>query len=509
MASPAIDVYVKLPSGRVISADFLPTDQVKAVYKHVAEEEGVNIARVQLKYQGKILKQSHALGYLGVCKETILKAEIISVKNLNLFVKDKEGCVTPISINNCEYVSDIKEKIEVATGCSALKQILKKSGCILNKDNMTVTESGLKDEDIIALEVKDTAPVKHNNKPDTVDEALDEQKKEEVISSFDAGGRNVEVVFCFDTTGSMYSCLTQVRAKVRESVTRLLHDIPNIRIGIIAMGDYCDQESSYVIKMEDLTQDSDLLVNFVKDVPSSGGGDSPECYEWALRKAQTFDWAEDSAKALVMIGDCLPHPVSYTDQHINWHTELDVLAGMGVKVYGVQALNVSESTPFYEELAERSGGAYINFSNFGIITDMFLAVCYNESSPEQLQAYCQEVEDQGRMTDETKQMFTKLEETQEEKKVKKKEKPKRHIKEPWWDPQLDTNSTPQYCYDAEKDHWASAGSKHKTSSSKVTKKLSLSSPSTESPVTSYPTTKSKKTFWQRLSIKNLLSKKRT
>ena len=45
-----------------------------------------------------------------------------------------------------------------------------------------------------------------------------------------------------------------------------------------------------------------------------------------------MDWSEESAKALVVIGDCEPHPPSYTDQHINWRTELDVLKGMGVKV---------------------------------------------------------------------------------------------------------------------------------------------------------------------------------
>ena len=57
-----------------------------------------------------------------------------------------------------------------------------------------------------------------------------------------------------------------------------------------------------------------------------------QCYEWALRKGQQMDWSEDSAKAFVMIGDCEPHCVSYTDQRVNWHEELDVLAGMGVKV---------------------------------------------------------------------------------------------------------------------------------------------------------------------------------
>lgn len=45
-----------------------------------------------------------------------------------------------------------------------------------------------------------------------------------------------------------------------------------------------------------------------------------------------MDWSENSAKALVVIGDDVPHPPSMTDQQVYWHTELDVLCGMEVKV---------------------------------------------------------------------------------------------------------------------------------------------------------------------------------
>ena len=45
-----------------------------------------------------------------------------------------------------------------------------------------------------------------------------------------------------------------------------------------------------------------------------------------------MDWSEDSAKAFVLIADDVPHAPSYTDQHIYWRDELDVLIGMGVKV---------------------------------------------------------------------------------------------------------------------------------------------------------------------------------
>ena len=77
---------------------------------------------------------------------------------------------------------------------------------------------------------------------------------------------NVEVVFSFDTTGSMYPCLTQVRRNIKSTVTRLFEEIPGIRIGIIAHGDYCDKGSSYVTKALDLTPDADAICKFVENV---------------------------------------------------------------------------------------------------------------------------------------------------------------------------------------------------------------------------------------------------
>ncbi|KAH3751501.1 hypothetical protein DPMN_186062 [Dreissena polymorpha] len=69
----------------------------------------------------------------------------------------------------------------------------------------------------------------------------------------------------------MYSGLTNVRQKLNETCTRLISDIPGIRIGIIANGDYCDSEV-YVVRYFDLTTDVNALCEFASNVPQTGGG---------------------------------------------------------------------------------------------------------------------------------------------------------------------------------------------------------------------------------------------
>ena len=62
----------------------------------------------------------------------------------------------------------------------------------------------------------------------------------------------VECVLCFDTTGSMYKYLEEVRRELAETIKRLVAKADKhehrLRLGVIAHGDYCDKQSSYVDK---------------------------------------------------------------------------------------------------------------------------------------------------------------------------------------------------------------------------------------------------------------------
>lgn len=76
----------------------------------------------------------------------------------------------------------------------------------------------------------------------------------------------------------MFGCISisvQVRENLRDLVDRLINDIPNIRVGLIAQGDYCDY-NNYVVRTHELSNDAASLKSFAMEVPVTGGGDSPE-----------------------------------------------------------------------------------------------------------------------------------------------------------------------------------------------------------------------------------------
>lgn len=209
----------------------------------------------------------------------------------------------------------------------------------------------------------------------------------------------IDVVFTFDTTGSMYPCLTQVRRNVKQTVKRLFAEIPGLRVGVIAHGDYCDAHDTYVTKALDLTTDEDKVVQFVETVEKTGGGDTPECYELVLHEARSLAWKSGRSKVLCMMGDDVPHPPSYPQntKHIDWRNELGLLVEAGIHVYGVQCLNREHADHFWQEIARKTKGLHLNLDQFGDLTDVIMAVCYKQDSSEKLQAFEKEVKAKGRM----------------------------------------------------------------------------------------------------------------
>jgi hypothetical protein len=148
-------------------------------------------------------------------------------------------------------------------------------------------------------------------------------------------GGPMEICFSFDTTGSMSSCIAQVKGRVQDLIQRLQADIPGIRMAVVAHGDYCDTYT-YITKHIDFSTNVGELCDWVKNVGGTGGGDGDECYELVLQEVQSLSWTPGSRRALVMIGDADPHEPGYTyggkTYNIDWRDEVYKLILM-VSIY--------------------------------------------------------------------------------------------------------------------------------------------------------------------------------
>ncbi|XP_072179794.1 uncharacterized protein [Diadema setosum] len=489
MSTQTVDVHIKLTSGRTVHFPVPQETTIAELCQKAAAEEKTPAEEVTLKFDGKTLKRSKTVRDYGIREETVLKVKMIAKQTLQVHLKLPDNEVVSFAIDNTSLLSEIKDKLVQEKPDVQQKLITFKMGDMeLNLSNYAY-EDCLEDGEKIDVIVKDPPGEDGEEEED----GMAEEKKQEVLNSFAANmtsQRKVDVVFSFDTTCSMYFLFSTVKERIRQSVTKLLADIPNIQIGIMAHGDYCDQKL-YVLRKHDLSSNVSDLVNFVTETDRTVGEGYHACYEWVLRHANNLSWREDAAKALVIIGDVVPHEKSYTTEQVDWRAELDDLIAKEVKVYGVQVKDYGPGDSFYGYMARKSGGAHITFQHFGLITDMFLAVCYRESGDAQLKAYVDEVKSEGRMTEEMmdvmQQLEKKPEEEEEKKGEEKKEEEKKegekkegekkveeaaaepagaaaepsprkpqeeaYVKKPWWDESLDQETRPRFTYNAKRDVW--------------------------------------------------------
>jgi hypothetical protein len=215
---------------------------------------------------------------------------------------------------------------------------------------------------------------------------------------------NVDVCISFDTTGSMAPCIFQVKKTVQDTVKRLFDDIPNLRISIIAFGDYCDRDTSYVTKTLDFTNDKNKICSFVQSVEKTNGGDCPECYELVLHEARTLNWKAEKNKAIIMIGDDVPHERGYSFRgmyvvNIDWRNETALINSMGINIFGIHCMPQcrSHSKSFYEYISRNTKGKYLTLDQFASINDVLMIVCYKQQGNEFVEVFEKELTSKGRM----------------------------------------------------------------------------------------------------------------
>ena len=180
----------------------------------------------------------------------------------------------------------------------------------------------------------------------------------------------------------------------------LFSKIEDLRIGVIAHGDYCDAGKPYTIKILDLTTDENKIISFVNGVEPTNGGDADECYELVLNQARTqISWGSGRKKMLVVIGDANPHGVDYRDNKnkIDWLNEAGLLNEADVKIYAVHALADlrSQSRNFYQTIAAETGGVYLTLDQFSDATNLIMATCFQQFSEEALNDFVTIIRDKG------------------------------------------------------------------------------------------------------------------
>jgi hypothetical protein len=118
-------------------------------------------------------------------------------------------------------------------------------------------------------------------------------------------GKNVDIVICLDTTGSMKKYIDHVRGRLVPMMKELVVSFESWRIGMVLYKDY---NEAYLTKIIPFTNDFAKFQKDIDDIKTGGGGDIPEAvYEALYTGAAVMPWTLDT-KIMFLIGDAPPHP---------------------------------------------------------------------------------------------------------------------------------------------------------------------------------------------------------
>jgi hypothetical protein len=180
----------------------------------------------------------------------------------------------------------------------------------------------------------------------------------------------LDMVIAFDTTGSMAAYIDAVRKEVAELIPNLFKHNENLRLGIVAFGDYCDmvnaQEFGDAYQCLMPTDNENDLIKFVRETKNTSGGDGDEFYELVIKKiVEETPWRNNSTRVMLLISDAEPHPLGYTykdhvvGNQIDWRKEAAKAAEMKIKIDTITITN----SPWYKELSQMTNGVSVPFSS--------------------------------------------------------------------------------------------------------------------------------------------------
>lgn len=115
----------------------------------------------------------------------------------------------------------------------------------------------------------------------------------------------LDIVICFDSTGSMSGEINQVKQQIERIGQTLVTLVPKARISICTYRDHGDE---FVVKGLPLTGSIQEVSSYLARIEAGGGGDHPEAVEEGLSWSSTENRFRPTArKVILLFGDAPPH----------------------------------------------------------------------------------------------------------------------------------------------------------------------------------------------------------
>jgi len=175
-----------------------------------------------------------------------------------------------------------------------------------------------------------------------------------------------DVLFSFDSTGSMGGVIDSAKSGANEIMTRVFADIPGSQFGVVDFRDDGDAGPGPYQLKQSITLNQAAVTAAINTVNAGGGGDFSEAYAWALYNSYTdgaTGWVGGHQKFVVMFGDTTPHdPDPHTGK--SFATILSEMNANGVTLLFVASGSLSQWEGWAPQTGPKGKAIAYNASTF-------------------------------------------------------------------------------------------------------------------------------------------------
>jgi len=192
----------------------------------------------------------------------------------------------------------------------------------------------------------------------------------------------LDIVLCFDSTGSMGGEIDQVKRQIERIGQTLVTLIPKTRISICT---YRDRGDEYVVKGLPLTSSIQDVNSYLAGIRAAAGGDHPEAVEEGLYWSSSQNQFRPAArKVILLFGDAPPHREKL-ERCLQVATDFRKYQ-KGI-VSTVTCRNDAPLPEFYQIASAGGGEAFLTVNQREIMTQLMVLVFGSQHRQKVLEAF--------------------------------------------------------------------------------------------------------------------------
>jgi hypothetical protein len=173
----------------------------------------------------------------------------------------------------------------------------------------------------------------------------------------DLGGKEIDIIFVFDATGSLGRKWPTVNTPVLNLILNIVSRKARLRVGTV---EYRAEHTALAVKRRPLSYDTQAAYKHITRIKF--GGRSGALREGLLAAVRDFQWREGAYRAILIVGDLGPRPVDLAGT-LRLARAIRAMEGIPVSAVFIESAHGPAGRGDFARIAAEGGGRFYEYDH--------------------------------------------------------------------------------------------------------------------------------------------------